>query len=169
MRKHLVTLFVFFSASVVHADVITASDEHFILRLESDSALAPDALWERLIVPAAWWHPDHTYSGDAKNLTLEAKAGGLWREDWAGGSVEHGRVLLLQPGKVLRMQAPFGPLQSVGAYAVWTITVMPADKGSVVRFDVSAVAPAGAGLESLAPAVNAVKSEALRRLTETSK
>ncbi len=150
----------------VNAEVISASDTHFLLKLESTSALAPDDLWQRLINPASWWHPDHTFSGDANNLTLIAKAGGLWREAWSGGSVVHGRVMLVQTGRVLRMEAPFGPLQAAGAYVVWTISLKPEEEGTRVVFDLSAVGPAGAALDKLAGAVDGVKTEAISRLTQ---
>ncbi len=151
-------------SSNASADIISSSKTHFELRHEAASSLAPDALWERLIQPAIWWHPDHTYSGDANNLSLEAKVGGLWREDWDGGSVAHGTVMFIQPGKTLRMQAPFGPLQGLGAYAVWTITISANDEGSKVVFDEVASGPSSADLEELAMAVNYVKQEAILRL-----
>ena len=148
------------------AEIVSASDTHFVLRLEAESSLAPGELWRRLANPAAWWHPDHTYSGDAGNLALDVTAGGLWREDWEGGSVLHGRVLFAKPERSLRLEAPFGPLQGSGAYTVWTITLTPTDAGTRVVFDERAIAPDGADLESLARAVDAVKSEAINRLID---
>jgi uncharacterized protein YndB with AHSA1/START domain len=129
------------------------------------SNLPQDRLWERLVNPAQWWHPDHTYSGDAGNLTLSAEAGGLWREDWSGGSVAHGEVLFVQEGEVLRLEAPFGPLQGLGAYTVWTITIKSDDEGSLVLFDEIASAPPGSNMVEMAKAVDYVKSEAIQRLT----
>ena len=165
----LVTIVVGLCASPLpQAEIVASSDTHYVLRHEATSTLKPDALWRRLVTPASWWHPDHTYSGDAANLTLALEAGGSWREDWDGGSVEHGRVLLVQPGEVLRMAAPFGPLQAAGAYTVWTISVRAADEGggSVVVFDEVASGPPSASLAELAPAVDFVKSEAIARLVE---
>ena len=47
-----------------------------------------------------WWDPAHTWSGSARNLKLEPKAGGCFCEKLAdGGSVQHGRVIFAQPGK----------------------------------------------------------------------
>lgn len=148
-----------------HAEVVSSSDTHFVLHLEMSSALPPDRMWERLVNPARWWHPDHTYSGDAGNLSLNAEAGGLWREDWSAGSVAHGEVLLVQEGEVLRLEAPFGPLQGLGAYTVWTITIKPSDDGSLVIFDEISNAPPGSKMDEMAKAVDYVKSEAIRRLT----
>ncbi len=150
---------------VAQAEVVSVSDTHFVLRHEASSTLSPEAVWQRLIKPASWWHPDHTYSGDAANLTLDAQAGGLWREDWEGNSVLHGKVVLARPNSVLRMEAPFGPLQDVGAYVIWTITIKAAENGSHITFDERAMGVAAANLKELAPAVDGVKAEALSRLS----
>ena len=126
---------------VARAEVVAASEQHYVLRHEAVSARAVDEMWERLVHPETWWHPDHTYSGDAKNLSLDAQAGGLWKEEWSGGSVAHGRVLTVEDGKVLRMDAPFGPLQQLGAYTVWTITLSAVEEGTKVVFDEVSTAP----------------------------
>lgn len=163
-------LWAFIAASIfgpcaATADVLEASPERYVLRQEATSTMAPDVLWDRLVKPASWWHPDHTYSGDAANLSLDLQAGGQWREDWADGSVVHGRVLLVQNGSVLRLDAPFGPLQDIAVTVVWTITIAPDGDGSRVVFDEIANGTAGANLDALAPAVDFVKTEAIRRLT----
>ena len=147
------------------ADIVSSSDTHFVLRHEAPSTLSADALWKRLLQPASWWHPDHTYSGSAQNLSLDARAGGTWRETWEGGSVIHGTVLFVKDGSTLRMNAPFGPLQELGAYTIWTITITPADEGSVVVFDEVSNGPPSAGMAEIAKAVDFVKTEAIQRLT----
>lgn len=149
------------------AEITSSSPTHFVLRHEAASTLTPDALWRRLINPAAWWHPDHTYSGDAGNLSLDAQAGGLWREDWDGGSITHGQVLLVETGKKLRLEAPFGPLQELGVYCVWTITITADGDGSLVEFGEIASGPPGANLGEMAKAIDFVKNEAIERLTSS--
>ncbi len=164
LTAYILFLVIVLTIGPAKADVVSSSDAHFALRHEHDSTFSPEELWQRLISPSSWWHPGHTYSGDAANLSLKAEAGGLWLEVWSGGSVQHGRVLLVQTGKVLRLEAPFGPLQSVGAYVVWTITIEQAESGSRVVFEESAIGPKGAQLGKLAVAVDGVKSEAIQRL-----
>lgn len=152
----------------VEADVKSASDTHFKLNLVAESPLPPEKLWQRLSEPSSWWHPDHTYSGDAQNLTLELRAGGLWAENWDGGSVEHGRVVLVQQGRMLRMVAPFGPLQGSGMHVIWTISLEPLAEGdgTKVVFEEIASGPHLTGLDKLAQAVDGVKREALERLVD---
>ena len=54
-----------------HADVVTASPDHFTLKLEAETELSPDEVWARLIEPSTWWLSDHTYSGDSANLSID--------------------------------------------------------------------------------------------------
>ena len=152
-------------ATSAHADIISTSDSHFILRHEGTTTLTPDAAWDRLVNPASWWHPDHTYSGDAGNLSLELTPGGLWREDWDGGAVAHGTIVFVDTGKTLRLEAPFGPLQGIGAFVIWTISLEAADGGTRIVFEESAIGPPAGDYAELAKAVDFVKGEAMRRLT----
>lgn len=146
------------------ADVVSSGSDHYVLRHEASSELPPEALWDKLVNVANWWHPDHTYSGDAANLSLDATAGGSWREDWADGSVIHGEVLYANPPNKLRLEAPFGPLQGMAVNVVWSISIQPSETGSLVMFDEIATGSSVSGLEQLAPAVDGVKQEALERL-----
>lgn len=149
----------------VQAKILSSSDTHFVLRHEATSTLSTTQIWQRLIKPASWWHPEHTYSGDSNNLSLDANAGGLWLESWESGSVKHGEVLYIKNGKMLRLDAPFGPLQELGAYTIWTITIIPHGDGSKVQFDEVSSGPPSADLDEVAKAVDYVKGEAIKRLT----
>lgn len=148
------------------ADIVAASPDHYTLRHEAVSTLSPEDMWERLIQPDTWWHPDHTYSGLAENLRLDAQAGGLWLETWDGHSVEHGRVLTLMEGQSIRLDAPFGPLQGTAVNVVWTITIEPDGNGTRVTFDEIANGSSASGLDKIAPAVDGVKQQAMARLVD---
>nr|WP_083332432.1 SRPBCC domain-containing protein [Hyphomonas sp. Mor2] len=147
------------------AEVISATPDHFTLKLEAETNLSPDEVWARLIDLPSWWLPDHTYSGDSDNLSIDPIAGGLWREDWEGGSVWHGSVLRAEPGNVLVLNAPFGPLQGLAVTSVWTISLdAQEDGGTRITFDHVTNGSAASGLDGMAPAVDYVKSEALKSL-----
>ena len=152
------------SVGAARAEVVDSGPAHFRLRLEARSDDAPAAVWARLIDPSQWWSDDHTYSGDADNLSLDCGAGGLWSETWDGGAVAHGVVLACMEGRLLRLEAPFGPLQELGVAAVWTIGLAPDGEGTAVTFDFVANGGPASGLDALAPAVDAVKGAALRSL-----
>lgn len=151
-----------------HAEVVSSAPDHFTLQLVAESSLSPEQVWARLIEPSQWWQSDHTYSGHADNLSLDPVAGGLWREDWEGGSVQHGRVLTVQDGELLRLSAPFGPLQGLAVQAIWTITLAPSGTGTLITFDHVTNGTSASQLQRLAPAVDAVKRQALTNLARES-
>ena len=153
-------------SSAVFAEIKSSSQAHFELFHQAKSSIPPTELWQRLIKPSQWWHPDHSYSGNADNLSLEAEAGGEWREDWSSGSVVHGRILYIEHGKQLRLSAPFGPLQQKAVSAIWTITIQPDETGSLVTFEETVNGTNQSQLDKLAPAVDYVKDQALKRLVK---
>lgn len=149
------------------AEVITAAPSHYTLKHKAPSSMPPSELWDRLTQPASWWHPDHTYSGDAANLTLRLEVGGLWEENWNGSSVLHGTVLHVVPGSKLQINAPFGPLKDIGVTVIWTIDIEAKGTGSMVTFTEVANGSNYSKLDELSGAVDYVKAEAIRRLTVT--
>lgn len=154
--------------ALASAEVITSAPDHFTLKLEAQSDLSVSETWARLIEPSEWWQSDHTYSGDAGNLSLDPQAGGLWREDWDGGSVWHGTVLQAQPEETLVLSAPFGPLQGLAVTSVWTISLAPTESGGTqITFDHITNGTDASDLDALAPAVDFVKQQAIESLARS--
>lgn len=167
MKSCICMMLLAVAAAPATAEILAASPEHYELRHEATSSLSPQEMWERLIRPEGWWASEHTWSGDAANLTLDAQAGGLWREDWDAGSVAHGTVLAVRDGAQLRLDAPFGPLQGMAVQVVWTISLEEQEGtgGTRIIFEEIANGSASSQLDQIAPAVDSVKSEAMQRLT----
>ena len=164
MKYAVYALFVPMLSAGAHAEVVAAAPDHYELRQEAVSTLAPGEMWDRMIHPELWWHPDHTFSGSSEHISLDLKAGGLWKETWDNGSVAHGTVLTVLNGKMLRLDAPFGPLQEMAVNVVWTLTLTPHEGGTKVTFTETANGTQVSALEELAPAVDYVKTEAITRL-----
>ncbi|MEQ9315307.1 MAG: hypothetical protein RLN72_05600 [Henriciella sp.] len=164
--RHILCAVTALAALPASAEIVAASSDHYTLRHEAVSALSPEDMWERLLQPETWWHPDHTYSGVSENLWLNPNAGGPWMESWEENVVEHGRVLAIMQGQYIRLEAPFGPLQSMAVNVVWTISIEPDGDGTRVIFDEIANGSSVSGLDQIAPAVDGVKAEAIRRLTD---
>ena len=128
-------------------------------------AAAPDKVFATLITPARWWSPDHTYSHDAANLSLEARAGGCWCERLpGGGSAEHLRVVYLAPGKTLRLRGGLGPLQAMAADGVLTWTLAAAADGTDVKVSYAVFGDPAAGLPALVGPVDNVLGQQVVRL-----
>src|ERR1051325_2517996 len=61
---------------------------------------SPADTFGKIVAVGDWWSSDHTYSGDAHNLSIDARAGGCWCEKLpkSGGSVAHMQVAAAMPG-----------------------------------------------------------------------
>ena len=146
------------------AAVVASGPGGFVVREEVVYVGAPDAAWQRLVAPAQWWNPAHTYSGNAANLTLALEPGGCWCERLpAGGFVRHMEVAYAAPATALRLLGGLGPLQGMGATGALTFT-LKADAGVtrvVAQYAVTGFAPDGFG--EIATQVDLVLADQLRR------
>jgi hypothetical protein len=61
-----------------------------------------------------WWNAEHSYSGDAANLSLDVAPGGCFCERWKDGSAEHGRVIMAFKDKTLRLPGTAWPAPGPG-------------------------------------------------------
>lgn len=113
----------------VPAAVTQSSPDGAIVEHHFAIAASPQAAWSTLVHPELWWPSDHTWSGDRANLRLEAEAGGCFCENWGEASAEHGRVVMAQPGKLLRIRGALGPMQGMAVTAVLTVTLAPTASG----------------------------------------
>ena len=65
----------------------------------------------------------------------------------------------------LVLNAPFGPLQGMAVISVWTISLDAQENGGTrITFDHVTNGSSASGLDAIAPAVDFVKSEALKSL-----
>jgi uncharacterized protein YndB with AHSA1/START domain len=118
-------------ACLAHGAVADVAANGFTIRIDTHIAASPDKVYAALIEPARWWASDHTFSGDAKNLHVDAKAGGCWCETLPnGGSVLHLTVVDADPGKTFRLRGALGPLQGLGADGALTWKLKAAGDGT---------------------------------------
>jgi len=151
-------------AGPAHAEVKSTTDSGFRLENRVTVNATPERAWTALGEIGRWWNSDHTYSGDALNMTLPLKVGGCFCEALPGGGVEHGRVIVAWPEqKLLRLQAALGPLQDEGVEAVLTFQIKPAPGGAeiVQTYNVGGVRPE---MLKNAPLIDQVVGEQLNRL-----
>ena len=104
----------------------SAADSGIIVHRFQVSA-SPDVAWSALTHPERWWPSDHTWSGNAANMRLRAEAGACFCENWGENSVEHGRVIMALPGKLLRINGALGPLQDMAVTGVLSIKLAAKD------------------------------------------
>jgi len=173
------TLFAFaaalaLTATPAAAEIVAQSDAGFVTRatvtVKADSA----ATWQALVAPAGWWNGEHTYSGEPKNLYIDAQATGCFCEKLppakdapAGarpGSIEHMHVIYAGPPRVLRMKGGLGPLQSEAVDATLTITLKTVPEGTRILWEYVVGGYMRAKVSDMAPAVDKVLAEQLSRL-----
>ncbi|MBX9860889.1 MAG: SRPBCC family protein [Sphingomonas sp.] len=125
-----------------------------------------DQVWAMLVAPQKWWDKEHTYSGDSDNLYLDPQATGCFCEKLPGkGSVEHARLVYIQPPAMMRFQGALGPLQAEAV--VGTLTYRLDARGSratrvTLTYIVSGYVRAGADV--IAPKVDEVLAVQLLNL-----
>jgi uncharacterized protein YndB with AHSA1/START domain len=112
------------------AEVKSQAADSLLIEHRYTLAASPTAAWAVLVHPERYWPADHTWSGDASNLSLVPEAGGCYCERWAGGSAEHGRVVMAVPGKLLRIRGALGPFQEMAVTGVLTVRLEPAPRGT---------------------------------------
>lgn len=109
-----------------------------------------------------WWNSDHTYSGDARNLAIDAS--GCFCETLKDGSVRH-MTVVYSDARALRMSGALGPLQSTGASGHLAFVVKAAGEATelTVTYDVGGYAKGGLAQTWAAP-VDGVLGEQVARL-----
>jgi hypothetical protein len=78
--------------------------------------------------------------------------------------VAHGQVVLVQPGRTLRLYANVGPLQELPVNGVLTFTIAMQEAKTILRMTYRVSGGPDAGMEKLAPLVDQVMGQQFRRL-----
>ncbi len=149
--------------AAVGAEVLSSSANGFHLRQSVTLPGPPDSAFASFGKIEKWWSPDHTYGGDASRLSLQLRPGGCFCEQLASGGIEHLRVNYVDSPKRLVLTGGLGPLLYEGVTAVMDVRVEPSGTGSKVTMDYKAAGFASGGADKLAPAVDGVLAEQIKR------
>jgi len=147
------------------AEVLSLSANGFEVRETAHVAAGTDKAYAALLQPARWWGSEHTFSGSAANLVLDARAGGCWCENLPdGGSVEHLHVVYVAPGKTLRLRGALGPFQALGVEGSMTWTVKAGANGTDISVSYILGGYAKDGFEGASKAADQVLGVQIERL-----
>lgn len=154
------------SVPPAEGEVIDSSPHGFTSRNGVSIAAPPAEVFAALVQEvSAWWSPDHTYSGDAGNLSIDPRQGGCFCERLpAGGSVRHLSVVYVDPGKALRLRGGLGPLQATAASGALTWDLAETESGTEVTVTYAVGGYVADGIDSWAAGVDRVVGEQLTRL-----
>ena len=154
------------AASAARADVVEASATGFQVKQTAEIAAPAAKVWAALGQVGAWWNSKHSWSGDAKNITLDLKAGGCWCEANlpGGGGARHMTVVIVMPPKTAVIEGALGPLAFSGAagHLVWALAEKDGKTTLTQTYYVGGYYPGG--LDKMAGPVDSVMTEQLARL-----
>jgi len=138
----------------------------FLLKLEINANAPAAKVYDALVGQiGSWWDSEHTYSGDAKNLSIDARPGGCFCEKLPnGGGIEHARVIYVAPREVLRLSGALGPLQASGVVGTLTWKLTSGTDNTRVELTYSVGGFSDGGFEKTAPLVENVLRQQLDRL-----
>ncbi|MGI8955307.1 MAG: ATPase [Chthoniobacterales bacterium] len=118
-------------ATSVPAKVASQSANGFTVTHEADVAVDPRGAYDAFVSIGSWWSDAHSFSGAAKNISIEPKAGGCWCEALPnGGSVSHMSVVHANPGALLVFSGGLGPLQFMGVAGSMKVGFKAEGKGT---------------------------------------
>lgn len=152
------------SIAVAHAEVKTSSADGFFITYEGQVAASATKAYADVTQVQRWWDSEHTYSGKSSNLSLKPEAGGCFCEKWKDGSVEHGRVIMALPGKVLRLETSLGPLQERALNGILSFWIKNEDSTTTLTVEYRINGASTSGLAELAPSVDEVLGAQIDRL-----
>jgi len=164
-RAALLTLIVVALApAYAIAEIADSTAGGFTYKATLNLQAPPETVYQRLLAIGNWWGSDHTFSGDARNLSIDPKPMGCWCEKLPnGGGVRHMQVAMVMPGKMLVMNGGLGPLQSVAASGSMSFKFSPDQGGTKLEITYSVVGYLPAGMNTWAAPVDDVLTQQFTR------
>lgn len=148
-----------------HAEVIDQSEHGFSVRHQVTTSATPNQLYDALVNDVRqWWNPDHSYTGESENLRIDARVGGCFCEQLAGGSMQHMAIIYADRGKLLRMHGGLGPLQQIAAGGPLDWQIEKSADGAKLTVTYHVGGYLKGGLRSWAAPVDGVIGEQVQRL-----
>lgn len=165
MKTVLAALAALSLAGAARAEVADQSPQGFEIRHVVTIAAPPAKVRAATLEPGRWWNSAHSWSGDAKNLSIDLTTG-CFCERWKDGLVRH-MTVVYAGDSALRLSGALGPLQFTGASGHMAFNFKagpdPATTILTVTYDVGGYAKGGLA-EQWAQPVDGVIGEQVGRL-----
>jgi len=148
------------------ADVTDAAANGFSVRQSTVITAETQVVYATTIDRISeWWESAHTISGDGSNLYIDARPHGCLCERLGpDGGLVHMTVTFVNPGVILRFTGGLGPLGLMGVSGNMTWEFEAVEGGTRVTWNYAVGGYLDGGLDAVAPAVDSVLTEQLRRL-----
>jgi uncharacterized protein YndB with AHSA1/START domain len=152
-------------SATAQAAVTDSAPNGFALTETVHIAAPRDKVYAALLEPSHWWSSTHSFSGNAANITLDARAGGCWCETLPnGGSAQHLTVVYVKPGEMLRLNGALGPFQSFAVDGVLTWTLKDGGAGTDLTLTYLVGGYMKGGFDGISKAADGVLGEQAIRL-----
>ena len=151
-------------APAARAEVVTSAGNGFIVKQVMSVPVTPDVAYRKFLDIGRWWTPEHTFSGNARNMTITPRVDGCWCEKLPDhGFVRHMTVSYVAPGKALRFSGGLGPLGAMGVAGAMQINFEGEGSSTTVTMTYAVGGYAPNGLGELAPLVDGVLGQQMLR------
>ena len=166
MRRALLLLLAALAADG-RAEVLDSAPGGFTVQHERIVDASVDVVYAAAVERIGdWWSSDHTISGDASRLRIDASPQGCFCEDLEDGNgVVHLTVTFVNRNVLLRLTGGLGPLGLMGVDGNMTWEFFPAEDGRTrLKWTYAVGGYRPGGLDAVAIPVDYVIGEALARL-----
>lgn len=163
IRLFCATLFTLAAAPALAA-VSNVTPSGFLVTIKTTLRTSPKTTFAALQQVGSWWNGEHTYSGKASAMSMDARAGGCFCERWESNSIEHGRVIYAARDKALRIATALGPLQEMAVNGIMHFALEPAGDDTALTLTYRVRGSPEAALDKVAAAVDRVLVEQVTRL-----
>lgn len=155
-----------FTYSSLYAEVLDSAANGFTVKntvlIEADRGVVYQAAMANV---GSWWSSDHTVSGNAANLYMDARVLGCFCERLGDGAgLVHLSISFINPGVLVRFNGGLGPLGLMGVAGNMTWEFETVDEGTLVTIEYAIGGYMPGGLDSIAAPVDDVLFDALARL-----
>ncbi|MFQ5609747.1 MAG: ATPase [Woeseiaceae bacterium] len=163
--KKLLVAFLMGAVTPATAEVVSAGPGGFEVRHSVLVQSTRRDAWTAAVNVGNWWHPDHTISGDAGRMSIDAKPLGCFCESLGNDDgVVHLTVTSVSTNVMLRLTGGLGPLGVLGVNGNMSWEFNDEAEGTRVTFTYAVGGYREGGLDAFALPVDGVISEALERL-----
>ncbi len=155
-----------FFSTFNQAEVVDSAANGFTVQHSVQINRPPQYVYNVLVKGIGkWWSPDHTFSGDASNLSIDARPNGCFCERLGeGAAVRHLTVVFVSPGRRLGMSGGLGPLQQVGVNGSLGFDLSQDGSGTRLKLTYAVGGYHPGGLDKWAQPVDSVLVEQMERL-----
>jgi hypothetical protein len=150
--------------SIVQAKVVAKGATGFVVEHKVEVKTDAKSAYDAFVNVGSWWASSHSFSGDAKNLSIDTKPGGFWGETLPnGGFVKHLDLVHAAPGSMLVFSGGLGPLQFMGVAGSMTVNFKPGKGTTTVTLHYDVGGRDDKNFEDISKAVDGVIAEQFAR------